>query len=108
MVLEDVLKKLEKLNIPIALSSYDCEVSPPFIVYFIDETSFNDDDYSYFRVKTMSIRIELYSEKKDRELENEIENILRFSNLNKTEMNIESEKLYQVAYEFDIYEKFNN
>ena len=56
----------------------------------------------YFKVKQLDV--ELYTDKKDLALEEELEKILDVQGIfyNKTETYIKSEKLYEVLYELEV------
>ena len=56
----------------------------------------------YFKVKQLDV--ELYTDKKDLALEEELEKILDAQGIfyNKTETYIKSEKLYEVLYELEV------
>lgn len=78
--------------------------NPPYIVYLIDNENAHGADSKNFILKK-HITIEFYSNKKDTETEGLIEAALSAVEYEKYEDYIDTEKLFEVSYEFDIYEK---
>lgn len=78
--------------------------APPFAVYMISPETGRGADYKNLLVER-HVRLELYTNKKDAELEAKVEDILGFVEWEKDEDYIESEEMYMVTYEFDLYEK---
>ena len=54
----------------------------------------------------MSVKLELYTDRKDPKSEQIIEAFLDFAQFEKSEDYISDEELYMVVYEFDIFEKY--
>ena len=76
---------------------------PPFITYLLPGSdNFAADGKVYFRVT--EVHIELYTDEKDPEVESRIEAVLDEHGIfyDKTEVWIESEKLYEVLYSFEM------
>lgn len=76
---------------------------PPFVCYLLPgSNNFSADGSVYYKIT--EVGIELYTDHKDPELENRLEDILDGALLfyNKTETWIESEKLYEVLYSFEM------
>lgn len=77
--------------------------SPPFICYLIPASdNFSADGIAYF--KASEIHIELYTDQKDLEVENQVEAVLDSHGIfyDRTEVWIESERLYEVLYSFEM------
>ena len=77
--------------------------TPPFVVFFYSQTDdVYADDSNYQRIEQLNI--ELYTREKDFEKEATVEGILQNSGLSyyKEENYIDSEKMYQIAYEMEV------
>ena len=100
-----MIKILKQLNIPYAYSHFAEGESPnpPFICYLYPRSdNFSADGYVYFNKSR--VNIELYTDKKDIKLERRLENLLTKNKIyfEKSEVYIQSEKLYEVVYELSI------
>ena len=76
---------------------------PPFITYLLPGSdNFAADGKVYFRVT--EVHIELYTDEKNPEVEAQVEAVLDEHGIfyDKTEVWIESEKLYEVLYSFEV------
>ena len=76
---------------------------PPFVCYLLPGSdNFSADGKVYYRIS--EVRAELYTDFKDLALEQKIEDALDAAGIfyNKTENWIDSEKLYEVLYSFDM------
>lgn len=76
---------------------------PPFITYLLPRSdNFSADGKVYFRVT--EVHIELYTDAKDPEVEAQVEAVLDEHGIfyDRTEVWIESEKLYEVLYSFEM------
>ena len=76
---------------------------PPFITYLLPGSdNFAADGKVYFRVT--EVHIELYTDEKNPEVEARVEAVLDEYGIfyDKTEVWIESEKLYEVLYSFEM------
>ena len=78
-------------------------IAPPFVVYFFPESdNFNADNIPYQEIT--SLRIELYTNRKDREKEEVIQDVLKQNQLPYTRaetFNV-SEKMYMVVFETEV------
>ena len=77
--------------------------TPPFITYLLPGSdNFAADGKVYFRVT--EVHIELYTDEKNPEVEAQVEAVLDEHGIfyEKTEVWIESEKLYEVLYSFEM------
>ena len=96
---------LNTLGVPTAYDHFTDKTAqkPPFLVFFYDGI---DDVYAdntnYARIVTLNV--ELYTDNKDFELESQLETILTNNALTytKEESYIDSEKMYQIAYESEV------
>jgi len=99
MTLDEFYTMLCGMGIPAAYRVFTKSVSPPFIVYYEDSSdNFNADDLVYS--KASSITTELYTDKKDTALEARLEGIFDAGGIvfRKSEVYIDSEKLFEVIY----------
>ena len=102
--MDDLLKLLEETGIPFAYDHFAEGESPdpPFICYLLPQSNhFSADGKVYLKVS--NVHIELYTDSKDLAVEQELEAVLDGHGIfyEKTEVWIESEKLYEVLYTFD-------
>ena len=100
-----VTKILEELGLPFAYDHFAEGESPetPFICYLSPGSdNFAADGKVYYKIN--EIHIELYTDYKDPELEERLEDILDGASIfyEKSETWIESEKLYEVLYTFEM------
>lgn len=101
---------LEQLEIPVAYNHFNQPTNPPFVVFRrYSQSNFGADNKVYEKID--NYYIELYTEFKDVELEENLENILTqadiFFNV-ESEDYIDSEKMYQVIYAINYKEEKNN
>ena len=76
---------------------------PPFICYLLPSSdNFSADGRVYFRIS--EVRIELYTDRKDPGAEALVETVLDDAGIfyNKSEVWIQSEKLYEVLYSMEL------
>lgn len=105
MMLEDFVGILDGTGIPF---DYDHFVEgenpePPFICYLLPGSdNFAADGQVYFRIS--EVRVELYTDRKDPDVEAKVEAVLDAAGIfyNKSEVWIQSEKLYEVLYSMEI------
>ena len=110
MTIENLVEMLQELKIPFAYDHFAEGESPepPFICYLIPgSNNFAADGKVYFKLN--EVRIEMYTDFKDLDLESRVEGVLDGHEIfyNKSETWIQSEKLYEVMYSFDM-EGLNN
>ncbi|OUP50034.1 hypothetical protein [Lachnoclostridium sp. An181] len=101
----DLVKLLEETGIPFAYDHFAEGESPnpPFICYLLPQSdNFSADGKVYLKVS--SVNIELYTDSKDLAVEQTLEAVLDTHGIfyDKTEVWIESEKLYEVLYSFEM------
>lgn len=110
MTIENIVEMLQEMNIPFAYDHFAEGESPepPFICYLIPGSdNFAADGKVYFKMN--EVRVELYTDFKDLDLESRVEGVLDGHEIfyNKSETWIQSEKLYEVMYSFEM-EGLNN
>ena len=103
--MDDLVKLLEETGIPFAYDHFAEGESPdpPFICYLLPQSdNFSADGKVYLKVS--SVNIELYTDSKDLSVEQKLEAVLDTHGIlyDKTEVWIESEKLYEVLYSFEM------
>ena len=102
--MDEILKMLSEIGLPFAYDHFAEGESPepPFICYLLPESNnFAADGKVYF--KRTAVHLELYTDKKNIAIEGKIERILDAHAVfyNKSEIWIESERLYEVLYTFE-------
>ena len=105
MTIENLVEMLQELKIPFAYDHFAEGESPdpPFICYLIPgSNNFAADGKVYFRIN--QVRIELYTDSKDLSVERKVEMVMDETGIfyNKSEVWIQSEKLYEVLYSFEV------
>lgn len=105
MTIENLVAMLQKMGIPFAYDHFAEGESPdpPFICYLLPgSNNFAADGKVYFKIN--QVRIELYTDSKDLAVERKVEMVLDDSGIfyNKSEVWIQSEKLYEVLYSFEV------
>ena len=103
--MEELLQMLQEMQIPFAYHHFaeGEAVNPPFICYLLPgSNNFSADGKVYFKIN--EVRIELYTDLKDLAVEQQVEDVLDEHEIfyNKSEVWIESEKLYEVLYTFEM------
>lgn len=103
--MDELLQIISEISIPSAYDHFAEGESPdpPFMTYLTPRsTNFSADGKVFFHVT--EVHIELYTDEKDPEIEKQVEAVLDQHGIfyNKTEVYIESEKLYEVLYSFEM------
>ena len=103
--MEELLQMLQEMQIPSAYHHFaeGEAVNPPFICYLLPgSNNFSADGKVYFKIN--EVRIELYTDLKDLAVEQQVEDVLDEHEIfyNKSETWIESERLYEVLYTFEM------
>lgn len=103
--MEKLLSVLNSIGIPFAYDHFaEGEApEPPFLCYLLPGSdNFSADGKVYHRIS--EVRLELYTDFKDPDTERKVEMALDVAGIfyNKTETWIDSEKLYEVLYSFDM------
>ena len=103
--MDRLLELLNELGIPYAYDHFAEGESPepPFICYLLPGSNhFIADGRVYYKIN--EVRLELYTDSKDTALEQQVEKVLdtRAIVYGKTETWIESERLFEVLYSFEM------
>lgn len=103
--MDELLLILGEMQIPFAYDHFAEGESPdpPFICYLLPgSNNFSADGRVYYKIS--EVHIELYTDLKDLSVENTVESVLDTHGIfyQKTEVWIESEKLYEVLYTFEM------
>lgn len=103
--MEELLQILNETQIPFAYHHFAEGESPkpPFICYLLPgSNNFSADGKVYYKIN--EVHIELYTDLKDLAVEQQLEDVLDEHGIyyNKSETWIESEKLYEVLYTFEM------
>ncbi len=103
--MEELLQILNETQIPFAYHHFAEGESPepPFICYLLPgSNNFSADGKVYYKIN--EVHIELYTDLKDLAVEQQLEDVLDERGIfyNKSETWIESEKLYEVLYTFEM------
>ena len=103
--MDDLIRILEETGIPYAYDHFAEGESPepPFICYLLPQSDhFSADGRVYLKVS--SVNIELYTDSKELSVEQKLEAVMDAHSIfyDKTEVWIESEKLYEVLYSFEM------
>ena len=102
---EEVMEMIAEMEVPFAYDHFSEGESPdpPFICFlFPSSDNFSADNIVYAGFKIL--HIELYTDEKNPELEEKVESVLTAHELywEKTEVWIESEKMYDVLYAMSV------
>ena len=102
--MEELLQMLEEMGLPVAYHHFAEGESPepPFVCYLLPgSNNFSADGKVYYKIN--EVHIELYTDWKDLAVEQDVEAVLDEHGVfyNKSEVWIESEKLYEVLYTFE-------
>ena len=105
MTYQEICKIIKETGLPFAYHHFAEGESPepPFLIFLSSgENNFSADNYMYFSFKKLNI--ELYTDRKAPEIEKKVEEILKKYQIfyTKSEIWIESEKLYEILYEVEV------
>ena len=103
--MDELLLMLGEMQIPFAYDHFAEGESPdpPFICYLLPgSNNFSADGRVYYKIS--EVHIELYTDLKDLSVENAVEAVLDSHGIfyQKSEVWIESERLYEVLYIFEM------
>lgn len=103
--MDELLVMLNEMGIPFAYDHFAEGESPepPFICYLLPQSdNFSADGKVYYKLS--GVHIELYTDIKDLSVEQKVEAVLDTHGIfyEKSEVWIESEKLYEVLYTFEM------
>lgn len=105
MTLEQVKDMVESIGLPYAYCQFtdDSAQAPPFICFFyVNSDDLYADDSNYQDIRRLNI--ELYTAFKDFETEKLVEDALKENGFSyyREENFIETEKIWQIAYEMEV------
>ncbi len=103
MTLEEVKVLLETTGIPVTYRAWPEKAAPPmpYICYLVAYSgNFSADNVVYHPIN--HIQIELYTELKDPDTEDKVEQALSSLFWEKTEEYIDTERCYQIIYEIEV------
>lgn len=105
MELSEIYTKLCTLGVPVAYLQFSKPQKLPFIAYYEAHTEIQGaDGYNLYRRTT--IRIELYSENKNPELERKIENLFRSVEITKDgDVYLNEENMFMTVFSFETIQK---
>ena len=100
-----IAELIKSMRLPFAYDHFTEGESPapPFICYLTPGSdNFAADGRAYYKINI--VNIELYTDTKDPSVEQKVESVLDANGIfyDKTEVWIESEKLYEVLYQFEL------
>ena len=103
--MDDIIRILKESGIPFAYDHFAEGESPdpPFICYLLPESdNFSADGKVYLKISV--VHIELYTDEKSPAIEQILEDVFNAHEIfyEKSEVWIESEKLYEVLYTFEL------
>ena len=106
--MDRLLEIIKRIGLPNAYHHFAEGESPepPFLIYILPASdNFSADGRVYF--KANEVHIEIYTDYKSPNIEKKVEAVLDEHGIfyNKTEVYIESEKLYEVLYIFEMEEE---
>ena len=104
-MMEELVRIVSGMGIPFAYDHFAEGESPdpPFLCYLLPgSNNFSADGRVYYKIGR--VNLELYTDRKDPEVEQKLEDALDSASIfyNKTEVWIDSEKLYEVLYQFEM------
>lgn len=103
--MDELLAMLDEMALPFAYDHFAEGESPapPFICYLLPQSdNFSADGKVYYKIS--GVHIELYTDAKNLSVEQKLEAVLDKHSIfyEKSEVWIESEKLYEVLYTFEM------
>lgn len=101
MELSEIKSKLDTLGIPVAYLRFKKPQTLPYCVYYEAATDIQGaDNYNLYR--DVTINIELYCEKKQSQLERQLEKLFRDREITKTsDIYLKDEDMYMTTFSFD-------
>lgn len=105
MTYDEIVEMLEGVSMPFAYDHFEEGESPdpPFFVFLFPSTdNFSADGVVYQKID--ELHIELYTDRKDPDVEEKVEEVLGQHGLfyNKSEVWIAEERLYEVLYSMEV------
>ncbi len=108
MELSEIYEKLCTLGTPVAYLQFSKPQKLPFIAYLEAGTEIQGaDNYNLYR--RVTIQIELYSEKKNPDLERKIENLFRSVEIEKDgDTYLKEENMFMTVFSFETIQKMED
>lgn len=105
MTLDEIYSKLKTLDIPVAYLQFQKPQKLPFIAYYESHTIVKGaDNYNLFRVT--EVTIELYSDKKNPDLERKIEKLFFDVEIEKNvDTYVKDENMFLTVFSFETVQK---
>ena len=108
--MQNLKQILEQLNIPVAYDHFNTATTPPFVVYRrYEQNNFGADNVVYKKIN--NYYVELYTEFKDIELEEQLEQLFDNAEIYynvESETYINTEQMYEIIYSINYEEETNN
>ena len=99
--LNEFLERIKTVKLPYTYRFFREKTELPYLCYqFTGSNNFMADGIVYQKINR--IRLELYTEIKDLDLEDKVEEAISLYPWQKTENYIDSEKCYQIIYEIEV------
>lgn len=99
--MDELVLMVSQIGLPFAYGHF-AEGESPFLCYLLPGSrNFAADGRVYYKIS--EVRLEIYTDRKDPEMELRVEDVLDGYDIfyNKSEVWIESERLYEVLYSFE-------
>lgn len=101
MTQKDLVQRLETGGLPLAYRAFRSKQEPPFLCYeYVSDTTFYADDQVYYSVG--HYQVELYTARKDPELEARVEWTLAGLAWEKEAEYLSDQQVYEVRYEIEV------
>lgn len=100
----DLFKLLAGSGYPVAHIEFKGPPTVPYIAYLFPDEKYRGSDFEN-NIVERQVRIELYTEYKDKYAEKKLDDILRFTPFTKYKSKIPEEKLMMIVYEYETVEK---
>lgn len=103
MTYQEVNSMLEAVGLPVTYYQWPegHAPDPPYLVfYYPGSDDFAADDQIYQKIRTLAV--ELYTDEKDFELEEKVEEALSGMVYDRDETYIDSERMFEVAYTMEV------
>lgn len=109
MKIEELFEELKKIGIPVAYNAFPKavteQINPPYMVYMnIGDENISGDYETFGKLKT--IRVEVYMQKKNQQLEEKVETVIGKidSDFTIDEAYISEDEIVERIYEFEMEE----
>lgn len=101
MTQEELVRRLEGAGLPLAYRAFRSKQEPPFLCYqYVYDSILYADDEPYWSVG--HYQVELYTARKDPELETTVERALSGLAWEKEEEYLDDQQVYEVRYDIEV------